>query len=166
MDKRIIITEVQATALRELGMGELVVMCPTISEALAKNLHSAADALRESVPEPVPEPAPAPVQAELPDMPEPKPDTRRKLPGAPLNGRSRPIVGVIFSKRFAVGVKKLRGNTLIEMAGVALTPLAETYYTVAYKTVLVQLEKTGFTSAQAISAVRALENKKLLTRCY
>lgn len=159
MDKRIIITEVQATALRELGMGELVVMCPTVSETLHINLNRAASALV----------APAPMQAELPNMPTAKPDTRRKLPGAPLNGRSRPVVGVIFSKRYAAQVKKLRSNTLVEMAGVALTPLAETYYTgepAAYSTVLVQLGKTGFTNAQAITAVRELEKKKLLTRCY
>lgn len=164
MNKRIVITEVQATALRELGMGELVVMCPTIAETLHDNLNIAADALRgdkATVPEPV--------QAELPAMPTAKPDTRRKLPGAPLSGRSRPVVGVIFSKRYAAQVKKLRSNTLVEMAGVALTPIAETYYTgepAAYSTVLVQLGKTGFTNAQAISAVRVLEDKKLLTRCY
>lgn len=158
MDKRIIITEVQATALRELGMGELVVMCPTVSETLHINLNRAASALV----------APAPMQAELPNMPTAKPDTRRKNPGAPPNGRSRPVKEVIFYTRYAAGVKKLRSNTLVEMAGVALMPIAETYKgePVAYGTVVVQLGKTGFTNAQAITAVRELEKKKLLTRCY
>ena len=158
MDKRIVITETQAVALRELGMGELVVMCPTVSETLHTNLNRAASALV----------APAPVQAELPNMPTAKPDTRRKNPGAPPNGRSRPVKEVIFYTRYAAGVKKLRSNTLVEMAGVALMPIAETYNgePVAYSTVVVQLGKTGFTNAQAITAVRELEKKKLLTRCY
>jgi hypothetical protein len=162
MDKRIVITETQAAALRELGMGELVVMCPTVSETLHTNLNRAASALV------APAPAPAPVQAELPNMPTAKPDTRRKNPGAPPNGRSRPVKEVMFYTRYAAGVKKLRSNTLVEMAGVALMPIAETYKgePVAYSTVLVQLGKTGFTNSQAITAVRELEKKKLLTRCY
>ena len=162
MDKRIVITETQAAALRELGMGELVVMCPTVSETLHTNLNRAASALV------APAPAPAPVQAELPNMPTTKPDTRRKNPGAPPNGRSRPVKEVMFYTRYAAGVKKLRSNTLVEMAGVALMPIAETYRgePVAYSTVLVQLGKTGFTNSQAITAVRELEKKKLLTRCY
>jgi hypothetical protein len=101
-------------------------------------------------------------------MPTAKPDTRRKNPGAPPNGRSRPVKEVMFYTRYAAGVKKLRSNTLVEMAGVALMPIAETYKgePVAYSTVLVQLGKTGFTNSQAITAVRELEKKKLLTRCY
>jgi hypothetical protein len=158
MDKRIVITETQAAALRELGMGELVVMCPTVSETLHINLNRAASALV----------APAPMQAELPNMPTAKPDTRRKNPGAPPNGRSRPVKEVILHTRYAAGVKKLRSNTLVEMAGVALVPIAETYKgePVGYGTVVAQLGATGFTNAQAITAVRELEKKKLLTRCY